>query len=85
MLETIVLTLLAILFISVPVLYVVVLISTKKKSGEMGINREPVYCPKCGERAPEVRKPRNTKQLLWGGWTCNKCACEFDKWGKELQ
>ena len=24
------------------------------------------------------------RQKLWGGYTCPKCACEMDKWGRRL-
>ena len=53
-------------------------------TGRWGINREKVDCPRCGKRAPSVRIPANLRQMLWGGWTCQKCGCEFDKYGKEV-
>ena len=53
------------------------------KQGKMGINIEPVSCPDCGKKAPKIRKPKNRKQLLWGGWTCEECGCEMDKYGKK--
>jgi hypothetical protein len=62
---------------------VVIAISTKSKKGKMGINTATVLCPKCGEKMPAVRAPRNLSQALWGGGTCLSCGCEMDKWGKE--
>ena len=33
---------------------------------------------------PLVRFPTSLRQALWGGNTCRKCGCDFDKWGREL-
>jgi hypothetical protein len=54
------------------------------RSGKMGINLEAVNCPVCGEKAPQVRKPKNIRQVLWGGWSCNKCSTEMDKYGESI-
>jgi predicted RNA-binding Zn-ribbon protein involved in translation (DUF1610 family) len=54
------------------------------KSGKMGVNLEVVACPQCGEVVPKIRKPANTKQLLWGGWTCSNCGTEMDKYGSKI-
>jgi PHP family Zn ribbon phosphoesterase len=40
-------------------------------------------CPRCGERLPMIRKPISTKEAMWGGWTCAKCGCKVDKYGRE--
>lgn len=55
------------------------------KSGKWGINRNPIICPQCGLQAPKVRIPKNLNQLLWGGHTCAKCKCEFDKYGNKIK
>ena len=47
-----------------------------------GINFEAVNCPACGSPMPQVRQPKSRRQALWGGWTCAKCGCEVDKWGR---
>ena len=47
-----------------------------------GMNLESVNCPACGSPAPQVRQPKSLRQALWGGWTCAKCSCEMDKWGR---
>jgi hypothetical protein len=47
-----------------------------------GINLEPVNCPACGSPMPQVRQPKSLRQALWGGFTCGKCGCEMDKWGR---
>lgn len=39
-------------------------------------------CPCCGELLPKIRAPKNFKQALWGGWSCNHCGAELDKWGR---
>lgn len=54
------------------------------KSGKWGINRNPIYCPECGFKAPKIRIPKNSRQFLWGGCTCKACNCEFDKYGNEI-
>lgn len=54
------------------------------KSGKIGINTKTVTCPRCGLKAPIVRRPTNIKQALWGGWTCAQCKCEFDKYSNKV-
>jgi hypothetical protein len=54
------------------------------RTGRIGINTRTVFCPRCQTKAPLVRVPKNTRQLMWGGWTCQKCECEFDKYGNEV-
>ena len=58
-----------------------VAIGTVRKN-RWGINSEPVICPACGSPMPRVRQPNSRMQKLWGGWTCAKCGCEVDKWGR---
>jgi hypothetical protein len=41
-------------------------------------------CPDCGELMPLVRKPANRRQMLWGGWTCQKCGAELDRSGRKV-
>lgn len=54
------------------------------RKGKWGINLSRVTCPKCAEPMPMVRKPKNKRQTLWGGWTCRKCGSELDKYGVEV-
>jgi hypothetical protein len=57
---------------------------TKQKSG-VGINLSPpTACPQCGTSLPQVRVPKNIRQAMWGGWTCESCGIELDKWGRHL-
>ena len=58
-----------------------VVVGTVRKNS-WGINSEPVNCPACGSPMPQVRQPKSRRQALWGGWTCAKCGCETDKWGR---
>lgn len=53
------------------------------RSGKMGVNLKEIKCPKCGAIFPKIRKPQNISQALWGGWTCQNCGCETDKYGNE--
>jgi hypothetical protein len=41
-------------------------------------------CPECGVALPKARKPANSKQALWGGWTCHECGCEVDRQGRMI-
>jgi len=49
-----------------------------------GINVDRVSCPRCNTPLPQVRKPQNLRQAMWGGGTCPSCGVEVDKWGREL-
>ena len=55
-----------------------------KKQSKWGINTKPVNCPECESELPYIRKPKNMRQLLWGGATCESCEVEVDKWGKKI-
>ena len=60
---------------------------TIRGKGRWGVNVKGLAgmdCPRCGEPLPAVRKPKNRRQMLWGGCTCEECGCEIDKWGREL-
>jgi len=54
---------------------------TIKGEGKWGINVGRVYCPECSAPLPRIRKPKNERQRMWGGWTCEFCGTEIDKWG----
>jgi prepilin signal peptidase PulO-like enzyme (type II secretory pathway) len=51
---------------------------------KFGINFHRVLCPNCGTEMPKVRAPRSVTETLWGGFTCPKCGCRMDKWGRRL-
>jgi DNA-directed RNA polymerase subunit RPC12/RpoP len=65
-------------------------IGRKKKlkideGSKMGLNLSgDLKCPNCGTPAPAVRRPKNFRQFMWGGWTCANCGKEFDKWLKPV-
>jgi hypothetical protein len=63
---------------------IVILIRGTVKKTKFGVNLERTACPSCGEPMPAFRKPANSRQALWGGWTCAKCGAELDKWGRPL-
>ena len=51
-----------------------------------GINLAAVFggakCGECGAPLPvPVRIPKTPYQVMWGGWTCEECGLELDKWG----
>ncbi|MCK5833172.1 hypothetical protein KAH81_05815 [bacterium] len=56
--------------------------SDKLKKWKMNLDK--VLCPKCNEQMPTLRIPQEIHQLMWGGWTCPKCGCKMDKFGKEI-
>jgi predicted RNA-binding Zn-ribbon protein involved in translation (DUF1610 family) len=58
---------------------------TVRQRGKWGINAKQVYCPECGEPAPAIRTPKNRRQALWGGHTCDRCGIEYDKWGDPVK
>jgi hypothetical protein len=44
-----------------------------------------IPCPDCGTiQEGKPRIPRNRRQALWGGNTCEKCGCSYDKWGRRV-
>ncbi len=65
------------------ILILFLVMSTFRRKGKFGINFEKVTCFSCGTVAPAVRRPRNLRQALWGGWTCD-CGIELDKWGSKV-
>lgn len=54
------------------------------KTGKLGINIDEIHCSQCDEVQPKVRKPANLRQILWGGWTCEKCVTEMDECGARI-
>jgi hypothetical protein len=51
---------------------------------DWGVNLDAVACPKCNTQLSYTRVPASPRQALWGGYTCPKCGCEVDKWGREI-
>jgi hypothetical protein len=65
---------------TVALVLVVVQTLTRGKWG-FGMLRGP--CPRCGAPMPMIRKPTSVEEAMWGGWTCEKCGCKVDKYGRE--
>jgi hypothetical protein len=63
---------------------VLVIRDTVRRRGPWGINLRPVRCPTCSEPASVIRRPKNLRQALWGGCTCEECGTEYDKWGRKI-
>ena len=74
------------MIVSLAVILGVIIHGTRKQT-KWGINLKvkDMCCPRCGEKMPflGIRKPTSLQQSFWGGWTCPKCGCEIDKWGRE--
>ena len=45
--------------------------------------QQPKQCPECANPLPKFRKPENSHQRMWGGWTCANCSCEIDRKGNK--
>ena len=39
---------------------------------------KPKNCPNCGTKLPIFRKPKNSKQALYGGGICPNCGVELN-------
>jgi ssDNA-binding Zn-finger/Zn-ribbon topoisomerase 1 len=67
--------------ITIIIIVIVFIVLVISKDSNFGINLKRVYCPKCNEKQPIVRKPNGQRQALYGGHTCRKCGTEMDKYG----
>lgn len=70
-------------FVIVAIVFIILFFKGRNKS-KYGINLKRVNCPKCQTKQPIVRIPKNERQTLWGGYTCNKCNTEMDKYGRAI-
>ncbi len=68
--------------IAVAVLYCVFKYWPRTELLEISIDK--FDCPECKDPVPKIRILENTKQTLWGGWTCNNCGTEVDKYGSRI-
>lgn len=73
-----------VLALLVSVLFVWVAWGSRRRTGRWGLNLEAVRCPVCQTRMPTWRRPASFRQALWGGWSCQRCGCEMDKWGTPI-
>jgi hypothetical protein len=58
-------------------------IRQSKTTGRWGMGPLSTACPRCGTPMPVIRKPRSIVEAAWCGWTCPKCGCKVDKYGRE--
>jgi hypothetical protein len=70
------------LLLSIPTL-VVALFLHRRQSQFRGIGMFGASCPRCAAPLPSIRKTTSIREVLWGGWTCNKCGCKADRYGRE--
>jgi len=50
-----------------------------------GINTGSQFeCPSCHKIHGQIRIARNLRQTLWGGFTCDQCGLETDKWNRPI-
>jgi hypothetical protein len=76
--------LLIILFFVVVVPSVVVLFIRRqtRAMGKFGLGPLMVVCPNCRYPQPFIREPASFKQMMFGGYTCEACGTEIDKYGR---
>jgi hypothetical protein len=63
---------------------ILVIRDSVRREGNFVIPLGQCSCPECGKDTPTVRVPTSGRQAMWGGWTCDHCQCEMDKWGKRM-
>lgn len=73
----------AALFSTILVVFLSIRQETQAK-GRWGLNLQRTCCPTCDATLPFIRKPTSRRQKLWGGWTCEACGTEIDKWGRRI-
>jgi hypothetical protein len=61
----------------------VAILLVRRQRQVRGIGLFGAVCPRCAEPLPPTRKATSLKEALWGGWTCPKCGCKVDRYGKE--
>lgn len=70
--------------IVITVVGVYFIIFSIRRDSKYGINLKRVRCPKCKLKQPIIREPKNERQLLYGGYTCDNCGTEMDKYGSKI-
>ena len=70
-------------FVVVMVIVAIVFWILTKQKSRWGITFSRKPCPRCGTMPPAVRVPKSVDEAVWGGWTCPKCGCKCDKYGRE--
>ena len=69
-------------YATLPLALIVFFIIKSRNKSKFGLNFSRVYCPSCQTKQPIIRMPQNERQTLYGGWTCEKCKTEMDKYGQ---
>lgn len=69
------------IIIGIVLVFLFSLINKDSKFAKLGVNLNRVFCSNCNEKQPVIRKPKNKRQALYGGYTCKKCGTEMDKYG----
>jgi len=62
-----------------------IVLRQSQMKGRWGIGSLTASCPRCGAQLPAIRKPASFHEMVWGGWTCERCGCKVDKYGREHQ
>lgn len=75
---------LALGFLVLLVVAVVLVVHGTVVKNRWGVNLSRVECPNCGTEMSRMRMPASGNQALWGGYTCPRCKCEMDKWGRRI-
>jgi hypothetical protein len=55
----------------------------RKQAQLRGIGLFGASCPRCAAPLPMFRRAASISEVLWGGWTCERCGCKVDRYGRE--
>jgi len=53
-----------------------------RTKGKFALRPLRVVCPHCRSPQPFIREPNSFKQMMFGGYTCETCGTEIDKYGR---
>jgi ribosomal protein S27E len=53
-----------------------------RAKGKFGLGPLKIVCPNCRSPQPFFREPNSFKQMMFGGYTCEACGTEIDKYGR---
>lgn len=51
-----------------------------RTSEDSGVRLAKIDCPSCGEATPPLSLTPALHELVWGGWSCRRCARRRNDW-----
>lgn len=73
------------LFLPLGVALFFVFATARRSRWGINFDAASAKCPNCGSAPPMLRKPASVRRMMWGGWTCEHCGAEIDKWGRAVE